>query len=436
VKLRTHLLSVTAVTLATGMAVLCLAGNVLFAHTIANDMHERLGARLNAVVASVRLRDGRVDVEDAINDNVLDSFAWVIGPRGRVLDAPTAPPPGMRGLALSLARRYRAQTVSGPGQTLLGSRPLISHGRRVATVVASFDTAQLDDLREEVLLGSVVVALLTLAVGIATTRRALSAVLAPVEQMTHDADEWEAHDLDRRFNLGAPANEITALAATLDHLLDRIASSRRHEQRFASEVAHELRTPLAAIRGLAELSSGSDDLSDAREALVQIQNQSDRIAATFDTLIAFARRESSPAADGVDLVEIVGEFDGIGVRTPGGTLPRVEGDPRLIRQTLAPLIDNARRHARSSVTVELAGTAGRVVVTVRDDGPGVDPALGADVFLPGVRGADAPEDGAGLGLSLALRLARSCGAELVLGDGPGGCFVLSLPAVEPTAARP
>jgi signal transduction histidine kinase len=435
-RLRTHLLTVTAVTLATGMAVLCLAGNVLFAHTIANDMHERLGARLNAVVASVRLRNGRANVEDAIDDNVLDSYAWVIGPSGQLLDAPTKPPPGMRALALSLARSNRRQTAAGPGQTLLGSRPLISHGRHVATVVASFNTAQLDDLREEVLFGSIVVALLTLGVGIATTRRALSAVLAPVERMTHDADEWEAHDLDRRFDLGAPSNEITALAATLDHLLDRIASSRRHEQRFASEVAHELRTPLAAIRGLAELSSGSADLDEALAALAQIQNQSDRIAATLDTLIAFARRESSPAADGVDLPEIVSEFDGIGVRTPATSLPRVEGDPRLIRQTLAPLIDNARRHAHNNVTVELATAGSRVVVTVRDDGPGVDPALGADVFLPGVRGADAPEDGAGLGLPLALRLARSCGAELTLGDGPGGCFVLSLPAVESAATRP
>jgi signal transduction histidine kinase len=131
----------------------------------------------------------------------------------------------------------------------------------------------------------------------------------------------------------------------------------------------------------------------------------------------------------------VAEFDGIGVRPPAGALPRVEGDPRLIRQTLAPLIDNARRHARSAVTVELAGAGSRVVVTVRDDGPGVDPALGADVFLPGVRGVDASEGGAGLGLPLALRLARSCGAELTLGDGPGGCFVLSLPAVEPAAGR-
>ena len=427
-RLRTRLLTVTAVTLGAGMAVLCLAGNVLFAHTVSSDMQQRLGARLNAVAASVRITNGHAIVGDALNDNVLDSFAWIFAPDGRLLDAPTNPPRGMRAAAQALATSGRSQTAAGPGQTLLGSRPLDSGGRRIATVVASFDTSQLDDLREEVLAGSIAIALLTLGVGIATTRRALAAVLAPVEQMTHDADEWEAHDLERRFNLGAPSNEITALAATLDHLLERIASSRRHEQRFAAEVAHELRTPLAAIRGLAELAAGAPDLDEALTALNQIQNQSDRIAATLDTLIAFARREASPAVDGVDLREIVAGFAGVTVKAPGSTLPRVDGDPALIRQTLAPLVENAERHARSVVTIELATAAGSVTVTVRDDGPGVDPALGDDVFLPGVRGRGEPDTGAGLGLPLALRLARSCGGEIVLGDGPGGCFVLSLPA--------
>ena len=63
--------------------------------------------------------------------------------------------------------------------------------------------------------------------------------------MTRDAEDWGAHDLDRRFELGPPRDELTGLAATLDGLLARIAASRRHEQRFASEVAHELRTPIA-----------------------------------------------------------------------------------------------------------------------------------------------------------------------------------------------
>lgn len=433
-KLRTHLLAVTVATLGVGMAVLCLAGNVLFAHTIDSDVKQRLSARLNAAVTSLSLEHGKVRVTDGINDSVLDSYAWVFAPNGRVLDRPTVAPPQLRALARTLASKRRSATAAGPGSILLGSRPVHVAARPglVATVVASYDTAQFDDLRQGVLFGSIAVALLTLAVGTAAIRRALRAALAPVEQMTRDAEDWEAHDLERRFNVGPPSNEISALATTLDHLLERIASSRRHEQRFAAEVAHELRTPLAAIRGLAELAADAPGLDDARVALIQIQNQSDRIAATLDTLVAFARREASPAADGVDLEAIVSDFDGVTVRRPNQPLPRVDGDPRIIRQALAPLIDNALRHAASSVTVELSVRRGRALVQVRDDGPGLDPELGTTIFQPGVRGSREPDSGAGLGLPLAMRLARSCGGELSTGDGPGGCFVLSLPARDRT----
>src|SRR6185312_2617077 len=94
--------------------------------------------------------------------------------------------------------------------------------------------------------------LVLLAGGLAT-RSALDGALRPVAEMTSRAEDWGAHDLDRRFDLGPPRDELTGLAATLDGLLARIAASRRHEQRFASEVAHELRTPLAVLRGRAEL---------------------------------------------------------------------------------------------------------------------------------------------------------------------------------------
>ena len=71
--------------------------------------------------------------------------------------------------------------------------------------------------------------------------------------MTVAAEDWGAHDLERRFDLGPSRDELTGLAATLDGLLSRIAASRRHEQRFADDVAHELRTPLATLRAQAEL---------------------------------------------------------------------------------------------------------------------------------------------------------------------------------------
>ena len=66
--------------------------------------------------------------------------------------------------------------------------------------------------------------------------------------MTESAASWSEHDLDRRFDLGEPYDELTRLAATLDGLLGRIAASLRHEQRFTAELSHELRTPLARVK--------------------------------------------------------------------------------------------------------------------------------------------------------------------------------------------
>ena len=72
-------------------------------------------------------------------------------------------------------------------------------------------------------------------------------------RMTRQAADWSEHDLDRRFALGPPHDELTELAATLDGLLDRLAASLRHERRFSAELSHELRTPLARVIAEAEL---------------------------------------------------------------------------------------------------------------------------------------------------------------------------------------
>ncbi len=435
-RLRPRLTILTGLTLGVGLAVLCLVGNLLLSHTIDSDIHARLSARLDAIASSLSITGGRIHVGDPITDSALDTYAWIFDSSGRVLEAPSGRA-SLSVLAKEVAHRsmrHQAQangvspTSRADDDVLLGSRSVVADGRRLGTVVADISAATLDSLRKRVLYGSIGVALLTLLVGVVAIWRALGAALAPVERMTRDAAEWGAHDLDRRFGLGPGRDEITEMAHTLDQLLGRIAASRRHEQRFAAEVAHELRTPLAAIRGVAELTRDTNDLAEALGALEAIEDQSDRMSAALDTLIAFARRESTLAADGVDLAEVAGDFPG--VKVLGGEVPRVEGDPALIRQVLAPLIENAHRHAVSLVRVELSARDGMSVAAVRDDGPGVDPELGVRVFLPGVRGASEAGNGAGLGLPLAQRLAHSCGGEVELGEGPGGCFLVLLPSLE------
>lgn len=160
---------------------------------------------------------------------------------------------------------------------------------------------------------------------------------------------------------------------------------------------------------------------------------SDELDRAIRTLLLVARRDARSEVTGVDLAAVARGFDGVEVIAPDG-IPAVEGDSEIVRRALAPLVENALRHARRRVVIEITGADERVRAAVRDDGRGLDPALGERAFDPGVRGTGDSHEGAGLGLPLARRLARSCGGDVVAGPGPGGCFVLELPrAGEPSA---
>ena len=116
----------------------------------------------------------------------------------------------------------------------------------------------------------------------------LRSALRPVALMTEQAEAWSEHDLDRRFGLGEPHDELTRLASTLDRLLDRIAASLRHERRFSAELSHELRTPLAKVTAEAELALRRPrDPEEYREALA-------RSSATRGRSLASSTRCSPP----------------------------------------------------------------------------------------------------------------------------------------------
>jgi two-component system, OmpR family, sensor kinase len=106
--------------------------------------------------------------------------------------------------------------------------------------------------------------------------------------------------------------------------------------------------------------------------------------------------------------------------------PTVGADEDLVAQALHPLLDNAVRHARRAVTVAISRDRAEVVFCVQDDGRGIEDASAESLFEPGASGAG----GAGLGLALARRLARSCGGEVsAIASGEGGRFLLRLPAL-------
>jgi signal transduction histidine kinase len=430
VSLRLRLVVVSLAAVAVGMGALLVIGNVLLSRRAQSEASSVLKANAEAQISALDLSERRVTVRRTANDAALDRRSWVLD-GASVIERPPDVSPALDRAAVALGRQARAVELPGPDETRLRVRPVVAPGTRTAigAVVVVFSMESFEHLQHAVLLGSLVVAALVLIAVAVAIRGAVNGALRPVAQMTESAHTWSAGDLEQRFDLGPARDELTGLAATLDEFLARIAASRRHEQRFASDVAHELRTPLAGLRLRAELAlgtSGSDE--ERREALRAVVTQVDRLGEVIDTLLAVARHEVDPAEGSVDLVQLAREFDDLGVDVAPG-LPLAEGDPDVVRRALTPLVDNARRHARSQVVIELSLEHGRVRAAVRDDGPGVDSALAERVFDAGVRGHDIADGGAGLGLALSRRLARSCGGDVVLGEGPGGCFVLELPAL-------
>jgi signal transduction histidine kinase len=205
-------------------------------------------------------------------------------------------------------------------------------------------------------------------------------------------------------------------------------------------MSHELRTPLARIHAEVELALRRERTrGEQREALASIGRSAAQMARTIDELVAVARYEGAATRGTSDAREAI-EHAIEAIRPAGGgheieprvaapgSAVRVGADAEVVERILAPVIENGCRHAASSVTVAVAREGTTAVITVIDDGEGVDAADLERIFQPGVRIASRPADrSAGLGLALARRLAAAAGGSILARPGPGGHFTIRLP---------
>lgn len=195
---------------------------------------------------------------------------------------------------------------------------------------------------------------------------------------------------------------------------------------FVASVAHELRTPLAAVVGFADvLSDGWDDLSDeeAYEMLGHIARESTEVAHIVDDLLVAARAdvgqvrvERQPFDLGDEVSRAVESWyrGRHGHLTVVDASPTVWGDPARVRQVVRNLLNNASKYGGGDVRIEVGSSDGRAWVDVSDDGLGIPDDLVDDVFEPYVRAHDRVGTPAslGLGLSIARRLARAMDGDL------------------------
>ena len=429
--IRTRLLATIALIVATALVLMTTAFNAVLRHSLDGDATSLARARAAAALSTVRVQDGVVHVAEAPDDEAIDAQIWIFDRHGRVEAPPSASARPRSRRVLPGRRPERARSTRF--DTRLYVTPIVTHGVRNGTLVAGVGLRAYRQTARTSLLGSIAFALLLFGLVLVASRWLLRRSLQPVAEMTRAAADWSEHDPDRRFAQGEPHDELTSLAATLDGLLERLGLSLQREQRFSAEMSHELRTPLARIKAEVELALARERTpAEHREALEAIGRSAEQMTRTVDALVAAARTASSPMRGSADARESIARAIEATRRTSGDEVivPRLEAprsdiriaaDGDVVERIVAPLLDNASKHASSDASVTVSRNGQSVLITVSDDGPGISPLELERIFQPGVRGAAAGHsEGAGLGLALARRLARAASGEITAQAGPAG----------------
>lgn len=442
----------TAAVLAVGLAMLAVALRV-DARRDADARARTLAASAAGVVAVDP--GGRIRVSGLRTDPALAGRVWVFAGRDalvrgagdevvqRAVRVAAARDDGGRDVAgrvrlHTVALRQRARRRAD-GPTAVG-------GARVGAVVAAQPVSRRVLRGNLTLVAAAGSALLLLAAAGWTTWAIAGRALRPVRELTAAAAGWSERDLDGRFSGPPAADELAALTAALDDLLDRLVASLRHSRRLSADLAHELRTPLARIVAELDLLRHRERSPDEHaRAQAVIRRSAEEMERIVGALMAAARTEGDPRPGRSDLAEVLERLAADWVTPLGlrGVVLQVDPPPPglaagaaadVVERIVTPVLENAGRYARGRVSVTARREGRRVRITVSDDGPGVTESQREAIFAPGTRGpaparAGGPDDGAGLGLALARRLAEGAGGDVrcVAGDGRGACFVVELP---------
>jgi two-component system OmpR family sensor kinase len=259
----------------------------------------------------------------------------------------------------------------------------------------------------------------------------VSGSLEPVARVRKQVASRQADDLSPVSEAGLP-DEVRPLVQELNLLFGRVRTAFDAQQHFVADAAHELRTPLAALKLQVQSLERSDNPDAKRVAVGRLTAGIERATRLVEQLLVLARQEASMAGGAprqpVDIAVLarravadmagVAQAKGIDLGVQRADAAEIEGQPDALMILLRNLVDNAIKYTPQGGTVDVSVVAehGGVRVTVEDSGPGIPPAERERVFdrFYRVPGSDAA--GSGLGLAIIKSIAERHDATLALGE--------------------
>ncbi|MFG6442029.1 ATP-binding protein [Roseateles sp. LKC17W] len=409
-----------------------------------------LGAVTAAAVAGATYVSVRAEA-DQLFDYQLRQTALSLRDQGRVApdEAAALADPGLdyvvqiwsvQGLEL-YSSRPQGMTEPLPARAVLGYSNLRLGGQdwrvfSAATPLRVVQVAQPLAVRQKLAalaaLRSVVPVAVALPLVAAAMWWLIGVSLAPLARVTHAAKARGATALDALPTAGLPG-EVAPLVDAFNGLLARLADAFDAQRSFVADAAHELRSPLTALKLQLGLLRDSAPGEQQDAAIARLRSGIDRAVRLVEQLLALARAEpgADTAALPLDLADLarqavadvqpLADKAGVALALHAPDPLPLTGDPQALRGACRNLIDNAVKYGATAVQVAaLRGPRGAPLLRVDDDGPGIPPAARERVFDRFQRGDDASVEGSGLGLAIVKAAARQQGATVRLADSPLG----------------
>jgi heavy metal sensor kinase len=272
-----------------------------------------------------------------------------------------------------------------------------------------------------------------------------------VEAVTRTAQKISGGTLEERVPVKARGDEIDQLAITFNQMLDRIQALLTEIKEMGDNMAHDLRSPITRIRGIAEVTlTTGKSLAEYEAMAANTIEECDRLLDLINTMLMISKAEAGVghlAREEIDLAGVVqeacrlfeptAEDKGITLSCDVTGRSHFVGDSRMIQRMISNLLDNAIKYTPSgrSVIISVAENDAQVVVSIKDTGIGISPKDLPHIFERFYRSDQSrSETGIGLGLSLARAIARAHGGDITATSTPtqGSTFAVALPKSLPS----